>query len=167
MNKLSWVEHLNLQPHPEGGYFSETYRSEGEIPAAALPELSGARHYSTAIYFLLGAEDKSAFHRIKQDEVWHFYQGSGLTVHVIGADGGYRQIKLGSNPLNGEVLQAVVEAGAWFGASLTQPQDASDFTLVGCTVAPGFDFADFELAERQSLLSEFPQHRAIIEKLTN
>lgn len=159
-----WIDALKLEPHPEGGYFRETYRSSLAIPQSALPHSFAAeRSVSTAIYFLLQGEDFSAFHRIASDEMWHFYAGDPLSVHAIDSDGQSIEIKLGPDPERGEVLQAVVPAGCWFGSCLAQP---GAFALVGCTVAPGFDFADFEMAERLSLLREFPQHADLIRRLT-
>lgn len=160
-----WVEKYQMQAHPEGGYFAEMYRSSEQIRHSALPErFSGARAFSTAIYFLLEGHHFSALHRIEGDEVWHFYAGDPLEVYVIDAESGaLRVIRLGSNPDAGEVFQAVVPAGAWFGS---KPAEGATYSLVGCTVAPGFDFAGFELADRDSMLAQFPQHRTIIEKLT-
>jgi predicted cupin superfamily sugar epimerase len=154
-----WIRKLQLAKHPEGGYFKETYRSDETIPAAALPpRFDGVRAFSTAIYFLLTGGECSALHRIKSDEMWHFYAGSELTIHVIEPMGSYSQIKLG-----GDHLQAVVSAGCWFGATVDDPES---YALVGCTVAPGFDFTDFELARRDELIAQFPRHRMIVEKLT-
>ena len=105
----------------------------------------------------------SAFHRLRSDEIWHFYAGSGLIVHVIDPAAEYSCIRLGSDAENGEVLQAVVRAGCWFGSELA---DRSSFALVGCTVSPGFDFEDFELGKRLELVRCYPQHRRVIERLT-
>jgi predicted cupin superfamily sugar epimerase len=164
MKAQHWIEHLGLQPHPEGGYYRETYRAALRLSQAALPGFAGDRAASTAIYFLLAGEQFSAFHRIRSDEMWHFYAGSALLVHVITAAGEYRQIVLGSQA-EPEQFQAIVPAGCWFGSSLRETGRES-YALVGCTVAPGFDFADFEMAKRSDLLTEYPQHRGIIERLT-
>jgi uncharacterized protein len=126
-------------------------------------EFAGPRAASTAIYFLLDGEDFSAFHRLRSDELWHFYVGGSLVVHVIEEDGKHSKIQLGSDPDAGEVLQAVVKAGRWFGSQL---KDSRSFALVACTVAPGFDFADFELAKREELVKRYPQHRQVIQSLT-
>ncbi|ADB41572.1 cupin domain-containing protein [Spirosoma linguale] len=159
-----YVQTYNMQPHPEGGYFAETYRAAETIPQSALPErFGGDRAFSTAIYFLLESHHVSALHRIASDEVWHFYAGGALEIFVITPIGDLSVIRLGSNPAQGEVFQAVVPAGCWFGS---KPATGVDFSLVGCTVAPGFDFADFEMADREQLLAEFPEHRAVIERLT-
>jgi hypothetical protein len=160
-----WVEKYQMQAHPEGGYFAETYRSAEQIPQVVLPErFSGARSFSTAIYFLLEGHHFSALHRIEADELWHFYAGQPLEVFVIDPDSGVLQIiRLGNNPDAREVFQAMVPAGAWFGS---KPAEGASYSLVGCTVAPGFDFAGFELAERGMMLARFPQHQAVIEKLT-
>jgi predicted cupin superfamily sugar epimerase len=159
-----WIEALQLKPHPEGGYFRETYRCEEVVAREHLPSrFSGDRAFSTAIYFLLSETDFSALHRIQQDEVWHHYDGSCLTIHVIDAAGNYTAILLGKDLAAGEQPQAVVKAGCLFGASVNDPRS---YVLVGCTVAPGFDFADMTLPSRAQLLAQYPQHRQVIERLT-
>jgi len=169
-----WIYHLNLEPHPEGGWYRQTYRAPLTLPHSALPGYGGDRAASSAIYFLLEGDQFSAFHRLRSDEVWHFYAGSGLVVHVITPDGEYQQLLLGSNAavpqqlqeaerLQADQFQAVVPAGCWFGSSPRQPDTVA---LVGCTVAPGFDFADFEMAKREELAARYPQHRNIIQRLT-
>lgn len=161
-----WIDKYAMQAHPEGGYFAETYRSTEYIPHSGLPKrFTGARAFGTAIYFLLESHQISALHRIEADELWHFYTGGPLEVMVIyPATGALEVIRLGSNPEDGEVFQAMVPAGAWFGS---RPAEGSAYSLVGCTVAPGFDFAGFELAERQALMTDFPQHRELIEAFTH
>jgi predicted cupin superfamily sugar epimerase len=160
----TWIARLGLQRHPEGGFYRETYRAAEVVPQAALPpRFGGDRAFATAIYFLLTGADFSALHRIKQDEVWHFYDGSCLTVHVLDEAGGYTSVKLGRNALAGEAPQAVVRAGCLFGATVADPHS---YALVGCTVAPGFDFADLEMPGREQLLRQFPQHQPLIERLT-
>ncbi len=159
-----WIEKLKLEAHPEGGRYRQTYRADLILSKESLPEeFTGARAASTAIYFLLEGEELSALHRLRSDEVWHFYVGSPLVVHVIGRDGDYSEILLGDDAEAGEVLQAVVKAGCWFGSRV---KDGRGFALVGCTVAPGFDFEDFEMAKRDELVREYPQHRKVIERLT-
>lgn len=160
-----WIDKLHLQAHPEGGYFAETYRSTEFVQAGHLPErFGGRRSFSTGIYFLLQNPEFSALHRIKSDEMWHFYAGSTLLVYVIEPGGTLEIIRLGNNPQAGEQFQAVVKAGCWFGS---KPEKENTYALVGCTVAPGFDFADFEMAERKELLQQFPQHQPVIEMLTH
>lgn len=152
-----------MQLHPEGGWFRETYRSDELVLGEHLPNRYGnGRSFSTAIYFLLEGEQFSGFHRIKSDELWHFYAGGPLNVYVINQQGELYIIKLGNNPDNGEVFQAVVPAGCWFASQPALPQS---FCFVGCTVAPGFDFADFELAKAKQLAELYPQHQSIINKL--
>ncbi|MDY6934056.1 MAG: cupin domain-containing protein [Spirochaetota bacterium] len=159
-----WIEKLNLRKHPEGGYYRETYRSDELIDKRALPErFLGERSLSTAIYFLLSDNEFSAFHRLKSDELWHYYTGSSITIHTIDENGIYSCIKLGNDFENNEVFQATVRAGDWMGASLNHPPS---FSLVGCTVSPGFDFNDFEMGSRTGLIKLFPQHRLLIEQLT-
>jgi len=157
------IASLALEKHPEGGWYQEVYRSAEAIPSAALPEhFFGERAYCTSIYFLLSGNEFSAFHRIRQDELWHFYEGDGLTVHVIDKAGNYGEKKLGRNLQDGESFQQLVEAGDWFGASVP----TGGFALVGCTVAPGFDFDDFEMARSDDLLMQYPQYEKIIKQLT-
>jgi predicted cupin superfamily sugar epimerase len=159
-----WIERLKLEPHPEGGYFRQTYRSDVLIAHEALPVgFKGERAASTAIYFLLNGNNFSAFHRLESDEVWHFYVGAPLVVHVIDPNGKYKSILLGSDPESGEVLQGVVPAGSWFASHVA---DWKSFAVVGCTVAPGFDFADFEMAKREELIERYPKHRELIGRLT-
>jgi uncharacterized protein len=160
-----WVARYHMQPHPEGGYFAETYRSAERIGQSALPaRFGGDRPFSTGIYFLLESHHFSALHRIQSDELWHFYAGDPLEVYVIDPESGQLDIiRLGADPERGEVFQAVVPAGTWFGS---RPAGGSTYSLVGCTVAPGFDFADFEMAGRSALLAEYPKHREVIEALT-
>ena len=160
-----WIDKLELQQHPEGGYFKETYRSNEVIPKKVLPErFSGDRVFSTCIYYLLNKKDFSAFHIIKQDEVWHFYEGSSLTIHIIDQKGNYSTIKLGRDIENEESLQAVVKSGCWFAAA---NNNIEAYSLVGCTVAPGFDFADFKKPDRKELAELYPEHIEIIERFTH
>lgn len=151
------IAQLQLQPHPEGGYFRETYRSN----SLADFENIGVRNYSTCIYYLLTADTFSAFHRIKQDEIWHFYAGEAVNLHLISPEAEYVKLVLGSDIVNNQVPQLVVPSGYWFAA-----QVQSTYALVGCTVAPGFDFNDFELAKRDDLILQFPQFKQLIIGLT-
>lgn len=158
------VNSLELQPHPEGGFYKEFYRSSQIISKDALAStFNGDRSYCTSIYFLLTSENFSGFHRIKQDEIWNFYSGSPLLVHVIDKNGIYTCHEIGMNPEVGLFPQLVVPAGAWFASSV---KNENDYSFVGCTVAPGFDFDDFELAKRNELISLFPEHKEVITQLT-
>lgn len=158
------IENLELAPHPEGGYFRETYRSPGEIEQENLgANFEGKRNFSTCIYFLLTSNDFSSFHRIKQDEIWHFYDGSAILLHVISPSGDYAKHLIGRDLEQGETPQHVVPAGCWFAAEV---MEKNAYSLVGCTVSPGFDFRDFEMKSRQELVSLFPDREAIITKLT-
>jgi uncharacterized protein len=157
------IEQYQLQPHPEGGWYKETYRSAESIAATALPGRFGSdRYFSTAIYFLLERENFSAFHKIKSDECWHFYAGQTLHVHVLYDDGKLEIIKLGNDIANGELFQYVVPANCWFAS---RPAPGSSFCFVGCTVSPGFDFADFEMAKAEELILLYPQHTITIKEL--
>ena len=122
----------------------------------------GSRNISTAIYYLLEEGDFSAFHKIKSDECWHFYTGGTLLVHMIDHSGSYKVIKLGGDITDGEVFQFVVPANTWFAS---EPALNVAFSLVGCTVAPGFDFDDFKMAAREQLLLQYPHHADIIKRL--
>lgn len=164
MNADDYIKKLRLEKHPEGGWFKEVYRSDEEISGEHLPgRYSGSRHHSTSIYFLLTSDTFSALHRIKSDELWHFYEGSPVTIYMIDDGGNYSEFTLGRDIESGELLQCVIPHGVWFGAKV---YSADSFCLVGCTVAPGFHFDDFELGEREELMKLFPQHKKIIEKLT-
>ncbi len=160
-----WIEKYNMQSHPEGGYFAETYRSSETITQNALPDrFTGNRSLSTAIYFLLESHHFSALHRIQSDEVWHFYAGGPLEVFVFDTEGNLKIIRLGPDPDQGEVFQAVVPAGYWFAS---RPAAGTEYSLVGCTVAPGFDFADFELSNSQTVISNNPDYQSLIQELTH
>lgn len=154
------VQRLGMMPHPEGGFYVETYRAADRVNRG----VDGAsRVSSTAIYYLLDNEAYSAWHRIASDEVWHFYAGTPLNVHVLTPQGDLVTHHLGNaleNPA--QVFQAIVPAGCWFAAELAQP---GGYALVGCTVAPGFEFAEFELAQAEVLLANYPQHDEIIRRL--
>ena len=150
------INTLDLSLHPEGGYFKETYRSAGVIPALQ-------RNYATAIFYLLANGDKSHLHRIKQDEIWHFYLGGRLRLCMISPEGEYKEVILGQDILHGELLQYVVPAGWWFGAA---PAEGTEWSLVSCTVAPGFDFADFEMGNREKLIAQFSHLEDFIREFT-
>jgi len=163
MKASDLITDLQLKIHPEGGFFRETYRASEQIPTIGLPARFGSkRRFCTAIYYLLQQGDRSVFHRIKSDECWHFYEGESLLVHVIENNGNYYQIKLGRDIAAGETFQFVVPANTWFAS---EPAPGSSFSLAGCTVSPGFDFADFEIAVKENLLANFPQHAVVINRL--
>lgn len=152
-----WVKQLNLIPHVEGGYYRQMLKSDLVYTGSE----ETTRSLYTSIYFLLTAANPSHFHRLTADEVWYYHEGASLTIHLITPEGSYEQIKLGRNPEAGEVLQAVVPRGYIFGSTVE-----SDYALVSCMVAPGFEFHDFELFTRQDLLAIYPEHESIIHRLT-
>lgn len=154
-----WVEKLEMQAHPEGGYFKETYRSTEMV----INRNGQKRSASTGIYFLITSENFSAFHKIESDEMWHYYAGSPLSVYMIDDSGKLDILKVGPNIEKGEQLQAVVPAGCWFASRV---DESNTYSLVGCTVAPGFDFEDFVLAKREELIAQHPEHQEIITSLT-
>ncbi|MFY7652497.1 MAG: cupin domain-containing protein [Chitinophagaceae bacterium] len=158
-----WVEKLGLLPHPEGGYYKETYRSNAIIAKGhTLYNSNGDRNLQTAIYFLIEDGNFSAFHRIAGDEIWHFYYGNTLLIHEITKDGELITTQLGNNLLDGDVLQYTIKAGNWFASEV---KSGGSYTLVGCTVAPGFDFNDFELAEKKLLCAAYPFASELIARL--
>lgn len=158
------IKKYNLHKHPEGGYYSEVYRSEELIEKGHLPNrYTGQRSFSTLIYFLLDGDDFSAFHRVNSDEIWHFYAGTSLTLYILKDDGILEKIVLSNNPEDNGSYFALIKKGIWFAAKINR---ANSFTFVGCTVAPGFDFEDFELASRMELIKQFPQNKEIITQLT-
>lgn len=158
MTSQDLIKELKLLPHPEGGYYKETYRSE----ETTINKNGDLRNVCTAIYFLLENKDKSHFHRIQSDELWFFHLGQALEIfYIIGGE--LKSVILGSDIQNGEVLSFKVPANTWFASKVKQE---AGFALVSCTVAPGFDFADFELAKRKELTQEFPKLKVIIEEFT-
>ncbi len=151
------VSSMQLLPHPEGGYYRETYRSSDRV--SGIDRFKGTRHVSTAILYLLEAGDFSAFHRIRSDEIWHFYTGDPLQIDIIDAQGHHQVTQLSAvGP-----YQFCVPFGCWFAAHLCH---RTGFCLVGCTVSPGFDFSDFEMGTCSQLTRLFPQHEPLIKKFT-
>ena len=158
-----YIQKLQLEKHPEGGYFREVYRS-GEMISIDVPKKNLKRNVSTSIYFLLEGSQISKFHRLKSDELWHFYDGGSVKVFVIEENGKLTEIILGNKIEEGEVFQTVIKKNSWFAAEVVNKRS---FALIGCTVSPGFDFSDFELADRKFLLKCFPKHQSLIFKFTN
>lgn len=159
MSAKELIEKLKMQPHPEGGYFKETYRASQTIVTGN----GKPRNVSTAIYFLLENENRSNFHRIQSDELWFFHFGKPLEILFI-QEGRIQSVILGNDILNGELPQAMIPAKTWFASHV---KNESGYALVSCTVAPGFDFADFELADRKDLTEEYPHLEEQIEKFTS
>lgn len=158
------IDKLNLAPHPEGGYFRETYRSPINVPNDKLPaQFRGDRALATAIYFLLTDQDFSAFHRLKQDEIWHFHTGATVFLRCFTPKGEMQTMALGSDLEQGAEPQHIVPGGWTFGAHLS---GGPGYALVSCTVAPGFEYDDFELLSRGKLLQLHPEHADIIKQLT-
>lgn len=150
-----WVKKLEMLPHPEGGFYKETYRSEESIPGMN-------RQLMTGIYFLLTSDNVSRFHRIKSDEIWFYHAGSPLLVHMLD-ENGHTENPVGLDFEAGQQPQFLVPKNTIFGSSVLQE---NSYSLVSCVVAPGFDFEDFELFTKEELLPLFPEHEAIIERLT-
>lgn len=174
---IDYVKKLNLIRHPEGGYYAEVYRSSDQViplsskytvleeKTTSSSEINIQRSAGTSIYYLLEKNDFSAFHRIKSDEIWHYYDGgSPILIHILNEEGDFQTQTLGDPTVTkGASFQVAVTAGCWFAAEVA---DKSAFGLVGCTVSPGFDFKDFELANRNKLISQYPKHQMLIEKFT-
>ncbi len=157
------IDGLHLEPHPEGGYFKRVHYCAEQLPAAALPNrYLGSRQLYSSIYYLLGPGDFSAFHRLKSDEIWHFFEGESLAVHLISPDGTYVLHHLGKDLSKGEHFQIVIPHGTWFAA---EPSISTAYALIGCTVVPAFEYHDFELATAIELVSLFPQHSNLINRL--
>lgn len=157
-----WVQKLGLQPHPEGGFYKEIYRSTEEIAEESLPSrYTGARAFATSIYYMLRGNDFSAFHRIQSDEIWSFIDGGAANIYSIGEDGQLKKEIVGTG--DGAVPQVIVPKQTWFAADLV---DKKSYILLSCFVAPGFDFKDFELGEKEQLLKLSPDSVEIISGLT-
>jgi predicted cupin superfamily sugar epimerase len=149
------INHLKLQPHPEGGYYKETYRSDESC-------IHGTRSICTVIYFLLTSENSSKFHRIESDELWYYHAGSPLIVHTLTSKG-YDQHIVGNNLLAGETPQLLVPKNTIFGSTVKK---TDSFSLVSCSVSPGFEFNDFKLFNKEELIAIYPTHEKIITQLT-
>lgn len=158
LNQL--ISSLKLTPHPEGGYYCETYRSGHKVNSL---DGNNQRAVSTGIYFLLIAGNFSALHRIKSDEMWHFYKGAPTEIIELTDAGELIVTLLGNDIELGHVPQYVVKAGHWFGSRVS---GEGEYSLVGCTVAPGFEFSDFEMGESDFLKNKYPEHAQIINNLT-
>lgn len=164
MTAMEIVAHFKMSPHPEGGFYKEIYRSSDIIAQSALPAgYTGDRVFSTSIIFLLRQGEYSHLHRIQQDEIWHFHLGGPLRLVSLSPEAHQHETLLGTDFTQGQHVQSVVPGGYWFGAT---PAPGVDFTLVGCTVAPGFDFADFEMGDRQWLEQTFPTALQMIREFT-
>jgi predicted cupin superfamily sugar epimerase len=153
-----WIKRMDLKRHPEGGYYKEVYRSENVV----LRQNSGeVRQACTSIYYLLQDADYSCFHRLMSDELWYFHKGTPLHIHVIDEDGNYSVHEL-SDTATGS-FSVIIKAGQWFAAEIPSK---TGFALVSCAVAPGFEFAEFEIAKKNELNALYPQHTALISTFT-
>lgn len=157
MTKDELIQRFQLLPHPEGGYYRELWRSQEEVESNKGPRKAG-----TSIYFMLESENFSAFHRLKSDEIWYFHQGSPAVVHLIDPAGNYSQQIIGPGN-SGEVhWQIILPAGTWFAA---ETLEENSYTFISCSVFPGFEFTDFELAVNGDLSKKFPEHKTLIDRL--
>jgi hypothetical protein len=156
---------LNLQPHPvEGGFFRETYRSLGVIPAGAIPEHGGVRSISTAIYYLLTGDTVSEMHRLPGDEIYHFYLGDPLETLLLLPSGLAQLVTLGPSLAQGQVPQLIIPGEVWQG-SVRRP-GPHGYTLIGATMAPGFDYGDYTRGGRAELIEAWPQFAEAIQQRT-
>ncbi|MEX1189190.1 MAG: cupin domain-containing protein [Bacteroidia bacterium] len=162
INADYWIEKLNLSVHPEGGAFKEIYRSEISWKPDENHPIKGERSLSTGIYYLLRKGEFSAFHRIKSDEIWHHYDGDDLNIYELNPVDGLKVHYLGKNHPEARP-QICIPAGAWFASRVAEN---GEYTLAGCTVAPGFDFQDFELAAKNDLILRYPLNKNIIVDMT-
>lgn len=159
-----WIQRLKLEKHPEGGHYTRIYASDFQLKQDSLPKnFHGDRSVCTHIYYLLQKDEFSAFHRIQSDELWHFYNGDALKIYEINKDGSLSGHVLGLETEKEQAPFCFIKAGNWFAAELLAN---SNYTLVGCTVSPGFDFAEFELAKKERLSIEYPKHEILINRLT-
>ena len=159
-----WIERLQLSRHAEGGWFSEVYRSGLMLQKEQLPSsFTGKRNACTHIYFLLEGHGFSAFHRIKSDELWHFHDGDPFIIYEFDQNDKLVEHLLGNDPEKGQSLFCVIKGSNWFASKLA---DSGEYGLAGCTVAPGFDFNDFELAEKDKLLMHYPHYDELISRMT-
>ena len=157
------IKLYDMQPHPEGGFYKRTYQASGIITQSTeQSKFKGTRFYSTAIVYLLSAGSRSKLHRIASDEMWHFYLGGPMTIVELTSSGDVKETVLGQDFNAGQRVQYVVTSGNWFGAF---PNEGTEFSFVGCTVSPGFDFEDFEFGDKAKLLKEYPQATSIIQRL--
>ncbi|MCG8702142.1 MAG: cupin domain-containing protein [Bacteroidales bacterium] len=157
-----WIKHLNLMPHPEGGYFKEIYRSSIKMNRTDLPfGYQSERRLCTSIYYLLESGQFSRFHRIRSDEMWYYHHGSSIKIYMIDKEGNKQSCVVGPRIEKAEKPQLVVPAGTIFAARLV---DKDSYGIFGCMVAPGFDYLDYELFEKDDLLQAFPRHADLIER---
>jgi len=164
MNANYWIKHLELIPHPEGGYYKETYQSNIIIGEEYLLDSHvGSRKSSSLIYYLLKGNEYSHFHRLKSDELWIYQQGDSLKIHIINDEGELTTKILGLNVEIGEVLQVLVPANCWFAAELI---NENTYILLSCMVTPGFVFKDFELANKGDMMNKYEEHSELINRLT-
>ena len=152
-----WIERLKMQPHPEGGFYKEVFRSQQSVLRVGENE---TRQACTSIYYLLEGEDYSGFHRIKSDEIWYFHKGEPLNIHVITAHRQHQVLELSDR--NSGQLCHTVPAGLWFASEIPSKLG---YSLVSCAVAPGFEFAEFEMANKKILTDEYPGYKDLFEKL--
>jgi hypothetical protein len=159
-----WIHALKLSPHPEGGHFAVASRSSAVVPQRALPQsFSGERNFFSSIYYLLEAGDFSAFHRLRSDEVWYYHAGCAMNIYTIHPNGFVTVRQLGCDTELQEQLQIHVPPNTWLAA---QPAIENRYALVGCMMAPAFDERDWEMADRENLLRQFPQHEQLILRFT-
>lgn len=159
-----WINKLHLEKHPEGGFYRRIYESSIKLDDTNLPfSFQGERHLATSIYYLLGGNEVSVFHKLNSDEIWYFQYGSSATIHIINEKGEYFKKIIGPDVKQEFDMQVIIPANCIFAAEINEKES---YGLFGCIVAPGFDFADFEIIERRFLLDKYPKQAALIQKFT-
>jgi uncharacterized protein len=162
VTKEYWIQHLDLKPHPEGGFFKEVYRSSIGVSKDDLPiGYKSSRRLSTSIYYLLRSGDISKMHRLKSDELWFFHFGSPLKVILIDPEGKKHTKILGNNPEKAEYFHILIPAGNIFAAEVMEPDF---YSVISCVVSPGFEYDDFEMFEKDDLIQAYPKHTDLFEK---
>lgn len=155
------IKTFNLMAHPEGGYFSETYRSEVRLESENDKNIQ--KSIGTSIYYLLDKDQISHFHKLSSDEIWYYHTGSSIILHLIEPNGNYKKVKLGKNILKGELPSFIVRKEVWMAAEL---KNKKSFGFVSCVVMPGFEFSDFTLAKKEDLLKICPSQKKKIKRFT-
>lgn len=163
-NSSYWITGLDLKRHPEGGYYTESYRAIPEINTKDIfQEDLGNRNLATSIYYLLENSDVSVFHRLRSDELWYYHYGSPMLLHTFDSQNQYKQFIVGPELNENQQLQVLIPAGYIFGAEVLYSEE---YSLIGCVVTPGFHYNDFEIIPRDYLMKTFPNHKELIEKLS-
>ena len=158
------IERLNLLPHPEGGYYRRNWQSQlqAEAKDATGKSVHPIRSIGSSILYLLPSNEVCAWHRVACDEMWHYYNGSGLKMYLLNSFTGLSEHSLGMDIEKGQLPQLIIPRNTWFCGEVL---DNEAYSFCGCTLWPSFSYADFELAEQHKLLDEFPAHKELINRI--